>query len=351
MQRGEDTMKEAMPGIIGNAELKKRLSDDILEGTLPHAIILEGKRGSGKYTIARLCAAALACEKKKDSRAALPCLECSTCRKIMEKKSPDVIVIGSEGKTSIGVETIRFLREDVHVIPNDLDYKVYLIEDADRMTVQAQNAFLLTLEEPPAFVRFFLLTENAGSLLETIRSRAPILRTETLSPEEIDTWLSSHDRRAAQMKLSSPKDYAELIKASGSGIGQALDFLDPKVFAPVLECRRLAADFVSAAVRGNGADSVLTVLNRFSTKRDRLSEQLNMVSDALRDLILLKKSEDPALIFYSSAEEAVELCDLVSLQVLYRLQISVSEALKRNERNANVRLLLLQIAADAGLIP
>ncbi len=343
-------MKEAMPRIVGNDALKTRLCRDIASGTLPHACILEGARGTGRHTIAMMAAAALACTSADDPDKPLPCLECPSCRKIMEKKSPDVILVGSEGKATVGVEAIRFLKEDVHILPNDLEHKIYIIEDADRMTVQAQNAFLLTLEEPPAYVHFFLLAENAGSLLETVRSRAPVLRTEPLSPEAVDAWLCANDRRAAQMKLASPKDYNVLLRASGHGIGQALGFLDPKTFAPVLERRRLAEDLVAAAVKGGGAHTILPILNRFSQKRDVLQEQLNCVSDALRDLLLLKKSEYAPLIFYTDEQEAAPLYDSVSLQFLYRFQQAVSDATEDNSRNANVRLLLLKLASRAALI-
>ena len=73
----------------------------------------------------------------------------------------------------------------MHIAPNELDTKLYILEEAHLMTAQAQNAFLLTLEEPPPYVLFLLLAENAQALLETVRSRAPVRRTELLSREEI----------------------------------------------------------------------------------------------------------------------------------------------------------------------
>ncbi len=336
-----------MTEIVGNDSLKSRLCRDILDHVLPHALILEGPRGTGKHTIATMCAAALACTEHRNERAPIPCLSCHDCKKILEKKSPDVIVIGTEGKATIGVETIRFLKEDVHTVPNDLDHKIYVIEDADRMTVQAQNALLLTLEEPPAYVQFFLLCENAGLLLETIRSRAPILRTEPLSEEEIDRYLVAHDKRAAQMKLAAPKDYAELLKASGAGIGQALDYLVPSAFAPVLEKRAFAAEVVRSAIYHR---DMLPLLARFSTKRDAEREQLACVLDALRDLILLKKSETVTLAFFVDRNDAIDLCDRVSLPFLYRFYESVQKALDDNARNANVRLSLMRMLSDAHLI-
>ena len=343
-------MKDALTEIVGNRDLCRRLGNDVLSDTLPHAIALEGPRGTGKHTIAKMTAAALVCTEKDNQRLPVPCLTCSACRKILEGKSPDLITVGCDGKATIGVEAVRFLREDVHVVPNDSDYKSYIIEDADKMTVQAQNALLLTLEEPPAYVHFFLLCENAGLLLETIRSRAPVMRTEQLTTADIDCYLCQHDQRAAQMKLADPQGYAELLTASGLGIGQALDYLDPKIWNPIKQVRSLAAQLVEAAVRKEGASIILPLLSRFSNKRDLLCTQLQTVSDAVRDLILLKKSDDAPLSFYADREQAIDLCDRAALPFLYEWSEAIRMALDENARNANVRLCLTKMALSARIL-
>lgn len=342
--------KRPMTLIVGNDDLKSRLAKDILAETLPHACIIEGPRGTGKHTIARMCAAALACSQKSDMSKPIPCLECPDCKKVLEGKSPDLIFVGLEDKATIGVDTVRFLREDVRVVPNDLDYKIYVIEDADKMTHQAQNALLLTLEEPPEYVRFFLLCENSRLLLETIRSRAPVHRTEPLDISQIDEYLCANDKRAAQMKIASKREYDELLRAAGVGIGCALEYLDPKRFAPILERRRLALDFVSAAIHASGSLSVLSTVFKFPQKRDALRDQLIAVSDAIRDLILLKKSDSAPLVFFANRNEAIELCDRVSLPFLFRLAECVRQAIDDNAKNANVRLALTRLAASAEII-
>lgn len=339
-----------LTSVAGNDSLRQRLGNDLQAETLPHACILDGPVGSGKHTLAKNMAAALVCTERNHPTLPLPCLQCRECRKILENKSADLITVGREGKATVGVETVRFLREDVRIVPNDTDQKIYILEDADRMTVQAQNALLLTLEEPPAYVHFFLLCENAGSLLETIRSRAPVFRMQPLLREQIEQYLCEHDRRAAQMKLTDPAEFAELIAASGCGIGQALAYLEPKTYAPIKQNRKLISDWIIACVKNRSAQAVLPLLLRFSGKRDLLNEQLLLASDAVRDLILLKKSENISLSFFADKDMAIELCDCASLLFLLRLNDAVRTAIDENAANLNTRLLLTKMALNAELI-
>ncbi len=339
-----------MKQLIANSALRERICSDILGGTLSHAYIIEGVRGSGKHTIARLTSAALACEKKNDSALPLPCSECPSCKKILKELSPDVITVGCDGKATMGVDSVRFLREDVYIVPNELENKVYIIEDADKMTVQAQNAFLLTLEEPPSYAVFFLLCENAGALLETIRSRAPILRTEPIERELIDEYISNTDRRAAQMKVSAPSDYAQLLMAAENGIGRALELLEPKALSPILEERGLVKDFVNIAIDRTENEAALTLISKFSTKRDKLSDELLLIHTALRDLILTKKSDSAPLCFYENRDTAIELCEKASMAQLMRIYEATAAAAERISRNANVRLTMITLLSEAEML-
>ena len=343
-------MKRFMEQIVKNDKLKNRLCSDILSGSFSHAYIIEGAKGSGKHTIARLTAAALACEKKNDPNAPLPCTACESCRKILNFISPDVMTVGTEDKATIGVDAVRAIREDVYTVPNDLDNKIYIIEDADKMTVQAQNAFLLTLEEPPAYVGFLLLCESTEPLLETIRSRAPILRTEPISAKDIDEYITRTDTRARQLKETSQKDYSELIASAENGIGNALSLLEPNALASVLARRRLAKDFVLMSLGKGSRKDALSLLPRFSSKRDELSEDLRLIYTAFRDLIVIKKCESAPLCFYESHEVALEICELAGAARLLELCELVTKANDSISRNANVRLTLISLMSDASLI-
>jgi len=112
-------MNQPMTEIVGNEKLRRRLCDDILAGNISHAYIISGQHGSGKHTVAMMCAAALACENKGKYGYALPCCECRSCRKILEKKSPDIYTIEKDG-ASVKVNQIRELGQSVRYLPNEL---------------------------------------------------------------------------------------------------------------------------------------------------------------------------------------------------------------------------------------
>lgn len=344
-------MVRYMSEVVGNRALCEKLCLDVIEDKLSHACIIEGPKGTGKHTIAKNVAAALACTSRPETAGRFPCLECADCKKVLEGDCPDLITVGCDGKATIGVETVRFLREDVRTVPNDLDFKVYVIEDADKMTPQAQNAFLLTLEEPPSYVRFFLLCESAELLLETIRSRAPVIRTQPIDNDELDRYLCQKDRRATAMKLANPKEYAELIMASKNGIGAALGYLEPKDFAPVKELRKLVTDFVDAATQGEKASVIFPMLFKgFSQKRDALIPQLTLLLEAVNDLMLIKNTDDVRLRFFADRDRAMELSDRVSMSFLYGFNEAVLSAIDSLQRNSNVRLTLIKLASDASMI-
>ena len=353
--------------VIGNRELLERLDRDVRTGQLSHAYILDGRKGSGRHTVARHICASIACENRPGQAlthrdedqmgffdllddappapreipadAPLPCLSCPACEKVLEEKCPDIHVIGRDGKASIGVDAIRFLRSDVLIPPNDLDTKIYIIEDAETMTVQAQNALLLTLEEPPPYVLFLLLCDGADNLLETIRSRAPVFRTRPIPDGEIRDFL-----RARRCTLSEEDLNAVILRADGC-IGSALTLADARAVKPILKMRETCDEFM-ATCAARRYDSLPAVLTRFGGKRDGVMELLALVSLATRDLILLRHSDTVKLKYYTDRDSAEELACRFTTKSLLALDRAVSSAEDSLEGNSNVRLTLMGLAVE-----
>ncbi len=351
--------------IVGNRDLLIRLDRDIRSGQLSHAYIIDGPLGSGRHTLARHICASIACRNRPgqalaadtdadqmgffddmpvaqvspDPDAPLPCLECSACRKVAEGICPDVHIIGREGKASIGVEAVRFLRQDVLISPTDLDTKIYIIEDAEAMTVQAQNALLLTLEEPPPYVLFLLLCNGAEALLETIRSRAPVLHTEPIPEEAIRAYL-----RERHCTLPEDELAAVLLRADGC-IGQALTLADGRAVKPILKLRETCDAFLSACAERHG-EGLPAVLHRFGTKRDGALEAIALITLAVRDLLLLRHGEDVHLKYYTDHAAAEELAGRFTSRRLLRIYHALGHAAEALEANGNLRLCLMQMTVE-----
>lgn len=343
-------MRQILNGFVGNNALKSKILSDVLSDNLSHAYILEGNKGSGRHTVAKMIAAALSCENRNNSNMPLPCTTCPACKKILEDKSPDVITVSREDKASLGIEAIRFLKNDVSVVPNELDYKIYIIEDADTMTIQAQNAFLLTLEEPPSFVKYFLICEDSSGLLETIHSRVQTLHTELIPNEDIDKLLLERYPAARTMKTSQPELYGELIMASQNTVGKAISMLDEKSFKSVLEDRLITKEIIRLLTENHSSEDVISIVAKLDTKRDELRERLTTLLLALRDLIVLTKSDEATLVFFGNREYATSLTELISLKKLFFIYDSVTATTDSLAANANVRLSIINLFSKIGLL-
>ena len=343
-------MRPILTDVVANERLRARLGEELVAGKLSHAYILSGERGFGKHTLALHLAAALACERQTDTHTPLPCLACAACRKILDGNSPDVIYVNRGDKATLGVDPIRELRQDVYIPPNDLSVKIYIIEEAHLMTTQAQNAFLITLEEPPAYVLFLLLCENTSLLLETVQSRAPVLRLEPVPSEAILQHIIKTVPEAKRMWESDRAALEEIVVAADGSIGRALELLDPKLYKPLSDRRELARTFARLCASPKNAGETMRFLNRLGAKRDELIEQLSTILLCLRDLLLSKQTENAPLCFFSDREEAASLAYSFTTPALLSLCDCVSDATDRLRANANVRLTLTAMAQQCGLL-
>lgn len=156
----------------------------LLEKGLPHAVLLEGGKASTRTSFARRVAAAALCTYASVPQR--PCGSCEHCVKATKDIHPDIITLGAVGGArSFHIDSIRQLRSQAYIAPNEGGYVVYILEDVQNLTVQAANALLKTLEEPPAHMLLVLTCPNRGQLLDTILSRVSLLSLgeDTSTPE------------------------------------------------------------------------------------------------------------------------------------------------------------------------
>ena len=162
--------------VLGHEQTIAHMKKAIELGKVSHAYIINGEKGSGKKLLAGIFAQTLQCEKKGTE----PCMQCQSCHQAVSMNQPDIIRVTHEKPNTISVEDIRGqLNGDIQIKPYSSPYKVYLVDEAEKLTVQAQNALLKTLEEPPVYGIILLLTTNTEMLLPTIRSRCINLKVRS----------------------------------------------------------------------------------------------------------------------------------------------------------------------------
>ena len=224
--------------IVGHEQIIEHLKTAIEMGKVSHAYILNGPDLSGKMMIAEAFARALLCEKQDPDG----CGECRSCRQSDDRNNPDIIYVKHDKPNTISVDDIRTqLNNDIVIEPYSNQYKIYIVDEAEKMNQQAQNALLKTIEEPPAYAVIMLLTTNADSFLQTIRSRCITLNLKSVKNDVIKSYLMTEkkipDYQAdvcaafAQgvvgkaIKLASSDDFNEL-KESALSLIKRLDDID-----------------------------------------------------------------------------------------------------------------------------
>ena len=338
-------MRDFFPELIGNEALCRTLAPEMASGKFSHAYILGGAQGSGKHTLARQMIMAAACEHRTEDGYPLPCGTCRTCRKIREGLCPDVITVSrEEDRRTIGVDTVRELRSSVAVVPNDLDVKFYVLEEAHLMTHEAQNALLLTLEEPPPFVCFLLLAEDTDVLLETVRSRAPIHRLRPIPHDEIARHLRKIEA-GATLERENPAEFRELLLLSDGRIGRAEALLDANRREAPMQRRRFAATVAELLAERNRSELMEALLQR-GADREKLAADIRAISEALRDLLLLSRTEHAPLIFYTDRDAAADLSSRFTAAKLLAHLGTLEEAEIALSANANVKITVTRLASN-----
>ena len=317
-------------GFAGNAQVKEQLSLAFEEHRLPHAIILEGAAGCGKHTLANYLARASVCVGQGEK----PCGVCPGCVKANAGSHPDIYLAeGTGAARSFHVETIRFIRSDAYIKPNEAPNKVYLLIGADTMSEQAQNALLKILEEPPAQVFFILTCVSAASLLPTVRSRAQLFTLDTVSEREAIAATAPKCPQATEQQL------ADAAKTCGGNIGQMIATLNGGDLTVAMEL----ASKIAVAVAAPNEAPLLQLTAPCIKEKDLFRAVLGRLLLIFRDASVLRAGNDTTL--SGDKESAAELSGSITRDRLLAL-IGIVTATQRNlEQNANSALLVTTFCA------
>lgn len=302
-----------------NKLVKNELNTAMDTNSLPHAIIIEGAEGTGKKTLAKIIAQYCVCSSENSK----PCGVCRNCIKAKALAHPDIkIADANEDSRLINVASIREIRSDSYIVPNEAEKKAYLILNCDKMLVQAQNAFLKVFEEPPKNVTFILTCKSASSLLETIRSRARIL---SLYPADENEAIKAVERLLPD---TNKNDIINAVIKCGGNIGKSLELLTN---GGGTEEQLIAEQIVQSILLSKKLE-LLKCSAKLSSDRAFADRVLVKIYEILAESVKITAGAD------SNNLSAKPLAERLTRRRLFELMDKVSEARYRIERNINMNL-------------
>ena len=320
--------------IIGQEQLKEYLQNAISMNKVSHAYIINGERSSGKEFIARIFAMALQCEKGGTE----PCGECHSCKQAMSNNQPDIIYIGHEKPNTIGVEDIRGqINNDIGIKPYSSPRKIYIMNEGEKMTVQAQNALLKTLEEPPEYAVILILTTNVEALLPTILSRCVVLNMKPVPDAKVKKYLME--------ELGVPDYKANICVAFARGnIGKA------KLLASSEEFEKVKDEAITLVKYINDMEinEIVKAIKKITEYKFDVNDYLDILSVWYRDVLLYKATKDiNSLIFKDELQQIRRVADRSTYEGIETIVNALQQAKRRLEANVNfdltMELLLLTI--------
>lgn len=338
-------MKNYFPRLIGNDETKERLCRAIDAGRLPHAFLIGGPSGSGKSTLATEMAAAINCLAGDDS-SSLPCGACNNCRRIYEGNFPDLKILSKKkDKATLGVEAVKDFREDMFLSSTEAEFKIYVIDNAECMTPEAQNALLKVLEEPPKSVIIILLATECDRILTTIKSRAQYIAMARFNEEEMESILLDRSDEARSMQIGDKERFKAVIMSADGRIGVAQNLLSRKSSEENFEEFTETVKIISVITQKSSYADIRGAISMLPTKRADLLVALERLMSALRDLIVVQYSQGAKTVFFPDAESTKKHCGRPSAKRLTAVYDIINEAHELCTKNANVANLLATLAS------
>jgi DNA polymerase-3 subunit delta' len=308
----------------------EQLRRSAASGRSSHAYLFLGGAGAGKRLIANTFAKALQCEGEKR-----PCDSCKSCHAFNHGNHPDVIYFQplKNGKTYTIEDVREQLLETVDLKPFQYEKKIYIIEKADTLNIQSQNALLKTLEEPPAHAVFLLLAERAEAFLPTILSRVVVMKIRPLSAETIADYL---------MQAGHLAEESHILSAYAQGrIGQALELVEDEGFR---EMRQDILGKLEALPSMSEGDAYLLAKDLEGYKNDL--RFLDIMELWYRDLLTAKSLREEGYLIQRDKKDAIFRAAKEPAALLAKKAAAVRTARMRLAQNANFRLTMEVMLMD-----
>ncbi len=262
--------------IAGQRVIVESLRNAIKNDMTTNGYIFSGAKGCGKKLMALIFTKALNCTGQVSDK---PCGSCSSCIRTGSGNHPNIEIVRPTGQ-SIKIKQVRQIISDASKKPFESGYKIIIIENAEKMTHDAQDAFLKTLEEPPANTVFILLAENHNLLLPTIVSRCQIHQFKPVDMKEMKSFIEgNYDYPAAEVEAA--------VRHSKGVVGKALEFLKNK---ESLNARGGFVNILEEALRGNGSEA-LRLASAVVEDKEEAESFIEFSLVWFRDLMVYRESQ------------------------------------------------------------
>ena len=314
--------------IIGHRQEVTHLEQAVRTGKVSHAYIFNGEKGTGKRSLADAFAATLQCEAEGGER---PCGKCHSCHQAESGNHPDIISIHHDKPASIGVEDIRDqLTGDIQIRPYNGKYKIYIVPEAEKMTVQAQNAILKTIEEPPEYAVIILLTTNDQIFLDTIRSRCVTLNLKPVPDEQVKAYLME--------QIQVPDYQADICVAFAQGnIGKAVRLASSEDFS-------LIKSSAMQLIRNAGNMEISEIIDYVKGIQDykiTIQDYLDILALWYRDMVYFKATRDVnGIVFRDELRTIRDTVKKCSYEGVEEVMKAIESAKARLSANVNFDLTM-----------
>ena len=330
--------------IIGQEDAKNLLKNAVRTGNHSHAYIFSGEKGSGKMMLAEAFATMLQCQNPSDDDA---CLECHSCKQALSRNNPDIIHVRREDdKANIGVDVVRErIVNDVEIKPYSSRYKIYIVDEAERMNQQAQNAILKTIEEPPEYAIIILLTANHNAFLQTILSRCVLIQMKSIDTVSV--------KRILQTKYNTVDYQADMVASFAQGnVGKAIALVSDSSFN---DTKNLVISLCKRAARMD-QQQIAQELKSIKEENERdkkesdneekfqsfMDQMLDLITLWFKDVLLYKATlNDDLLLFKENTFDISEQATSCSYNGLNEIINSISETRARLNANVNFELTVM----------
>lgn len=309
-------------GFLGNASVKSQLSASVESGRVAHCYMFCGDKGLGKKTLAKSLAKAILCTGEEK-----PCGVCQSCVQIDRDDNPDVIYVDHEKPTVFSVDEVREFSRQMNIRPYKSEKKIFIIKDAQLFNVNAQNACLKTIEEPPEYGMVILLTDNKDVFLPTVLSRCVELDLQPISDDDV---------RSGLLQLGNhPQDItSSLIRKAAGNLGLAQRLINDEVLIEKTD----NMERILEKLPDMSTQEIWEAATQLATEKEELPMLLSMIRNWFRDVSVCKAGGRGE--FSSAVKEQADRYDFADFPTIYEA-IELAEKHRRVNVNPELSLELM----------